>query len=418
VIHTHCECPGRTGQTLQTTHPELVVDWTRYLTPKAHSRIAAGSSPVRNNNTFECAAALTEATRRLVCNRLAWKWMFNSCHLDCWLVVQLSFFGALVGTCPDVLSDAAVAATPAMSRLIKVLAVAGQKNQDKLKMAYWAMEIEEYRGGTRKVRRTFRQPDVYQGHADWMKSSCKSTSGLDLVSVTIGLRQVCGNKKHTRTQKRTRSLTSVPVDDYWYSLPDSWGGRVIEGRWSFNNSSKMAHTSMSDVMHTLLGRSDGETMECKICTKDEPQSVYQATWNKDVREARMPVCLELEVDPGQTIPANDKLDVGGLEYTLLSVVFANGGHFNCNVMLDGRWYHYDGLGMVLEDGTTHLLRRIDSMKDNYMTPPQGEGQYTPISYRYMRMENTTLSPVKLPDQGSVPTDVQFNNMWRLLQDGY
>ena len=40
-----------------------------------------------------------------------------------------------------------------------------------------------------------------------------------------------------------------------------------------------------------------------------------------------------------------KFTIGRTTYTLYAVVFSDGGHFHCTLLLNGNWYRYDDLGI-------------------------------------------------------------------------
>jgi hypothetical protein len=177
---------------------------------------------------------------------------------------------------------------------------------------------------------------------------------------------------------------------------------------------------------SVLGRSDGETTTCPECATNEPGSNYQVRTMKQPQHASLPLTIKFVVDPGQTIGAEPELCIGGHTYKFMSVVFGNGVHFKCNVVLNDTWYHYDGMGMPsLEQDASDFpliprMARIDRNLDTHMTPPPPASGYTPISYRYVRKNAGHLQPVEIHDSEVefIPQEQQFTSMWRLLVNGY
>ena len=139
--------------------------------------------------------------------------------------------------------------------------------------------------------------------------------------------------------------------------------------------------------------------------------MYQITWNKAPDHSRLPISLDFEVDPQL------QFSTGGIEYTLLAVVFGNSKHYTCNVKLDHDWYHYDGLQIhtCAIDDRPALPMMIPITKGNHMTPPPTpDVGYTPTAYRYMRTKSTSLALTPLTDVPSLQSERQFGSMWRLV----
>ena len=61
-------------------------------------------------------------------------------------------------------------------------------------------------------------------------------------------------------------------------------------------------------------------------------------------------------------------------YSLLAITYGNGGHFNCNMKIQGSWYLYDGLREYHSAGTG--LQKLCSPK-----PRQGYRQNYVLYYR-------------------------------------
>jgi hypothetical protein len=287
-------------------------------------------------------------------------------------------------------------------------------------MAYWVMEIEEYQGGTRKARKEFKNVVDYHIHEDNMAREMNHEGVMKLSTLLIGLNPTCSNPNHTDMRVMQRHKRVISVDDFWYTLPDDWNRKSIgKGRWKMDQSYQVAHRNLSDVLGSLIGRSDGETTNCKICSEREPGSTYQIHWQKDPRFTLLPLALNFVVDPHQTVPAEEVISFGGENYTLMSVVFGNGAHFKCNVLFRKTWFHYDGMGITNDNGPKERMVRIDTRDTtDHMTPPAPAEGYNPIAYKYIRTDPKTLDSVIIKDLESVPSDKQFNNMWRLLLTGY
>jgi len=174
-----------------------------------------------------------------------------SCHLDCWLMVELSFFSALAVE-TKLLTDDVVLQSPALVKLFKVLLAVGTKNQDIYKMAYWAMEIEEYEGGSPTARRSFGRCLDYMCHASFLNSSLRETCNLDLGGTHIGLAPSCTNPQHPVPPIIVRFAGPGMVDKVagqWYSLPDEWNRtKDANQKWHMNTCHSHPHPCMADVL--------------------------------------------------------------------------------------------------------------------------------------------------------------------------
>jgi hypothetical protein len=205
----------------------------------------------------------------------------------------------------------------------------------------------------------------------------------------------------------------------WYSLPDAWNPSMDANRkWHTSTCHAHDHTCMADIMNTLLGRSDGETTNCRKCNAGTGM-MFQLTWTKTPQYSSLPLSLELELDPTLDIPAELEFEVGGIRYILVGVVFGNTGHFTANIVLSNAWWHYDGIQLVacaMDDLPAIPLFTLIKEGDDHMTPPPCNGQspYKPIAYRYMRTGASSLAPLQVLTCEDVPRDRQFNNMWRLV----
>ena len=407
-------------------HPEFAFS-DEYILPTAMQKLYFRSNP-RLDDSYFVAAALQKCLDVVISMRNPWTWCANSCHLDCWLMVELSFFGRLIGSPNNsnnsLLTDDIVLNSPALKKLFKVLLMAGSDRQDKLKMWYWAMEIEEYMGGSTSARSSFASVNDYSRHGDFFASSLRDHNNLDLRSVQIGLQPICNNPTHIDIPTTSKALRTITAVDNWYTIPDDWARQKdANGRWYTTRSHARPHANISDVMETVLGRTEGETTECTECASKLHKS-FQITLQKTPSLSTLPLALEINVDPDQLVLAEPFFNIGGTKYTLLSVVFGNGAHFTCNVMLRGLWYHYDGLGMpsrqddsrgTYDNGMPDMPVLVRAYE--YMQAPPSESEddeYRAIAYRYFREGGKMLQPSPIEKPHVLPTDLQFNSMWRLF----
>jgi hypothetical protein len=414
---------GRT-KTLQQLHPEYTTDWNQTLNDRDEERLLHPAADADHRPGQVFARVLSESVDRVISGRNPWSWMVNSCHLDTWLMVELSFFGRLASSNVTPLTDQVALSSTALMKLFKVLISVGHTTQDNMKMAYWAMEIEDYQGGSRQARKTFKLPTDYQKHGEFLQIQDRRTANMNITTLSLGMKATCTNPDHTIARSVLKRVPHIPVEDYWYTLPDDWTRtKGSDGRWKTDQCHQVRHADLEDVVETLLGRSDGETSNCPTCSKTHPGTSYQISWEKYPSLSMLPLCLEYTVDPDSNVPVSEKLNIGGLEYTLLAIVFGDGGHFKCNVLLRDNWYHYDDLGFAISVPKTGnnpsppRLVRINH-PDTFSTTPPPTGGFKPISYRYIRDDISTMEPVVMPRSESITKTLQFNSMWRLLVQGY
>ena len=416
---------------LYTKYPEYEIDWTDFPPERNKAQILqlSGDEPAMlQPETYVITRLLQETLLRIVSQRAPWRWEKNSCHLDCWLMIQLAFFGHLTKHNPKAICDDFVLSNEPLKKLFQVLLSGGTPTQDNLKMGYWAMEIEEYDQGSRRARKTFGQPLMHSAHADYLQEATTSAGGPELGKLLIGTIIQCNNPLHEDSPLLQRAITHVPVDDFWYSMPDDWV-RVKDDQNHFHlpTSHQHKHEDLGDVVQTMIGRTEGETKSCNQCTVRYPGSAFQTKSVKRPDHTMMPLSLEFAVDPHQIMHAAQEITVGGLRYTLLAVVFGNNAHFTCNVKLDGVWYHYDGMGIrsaprpKQENLTYPRIPRL-VRAETILDVPDKDGankKYTPVSYRYIReTDAAALKPVYLKAVDEVHTETQFSNMWRLFVEGY
>ena len=342
-------------------------------------------------------------------------------------MVELACFGAITRD-TLLLTNSFISESPALAKLIQVLLSAGDTNtQDQLKMGYWAMEIETYHHGTTRARKSFRTPIQYGDHGHLLNAHMnKDMSEVvgdhtthDLYTTHISFAPTCSNPTHTNLATYHKKRESITIAEHWYSMPQDWT-RVREpnNKFSFPNCTYKKHTNVGDVMGTLVGRTDGETTDCKTCFEVD-RSCYQLTHYKNPNDTVVPLFLEFDIDPALTMPAEKIMTVGNDKYILMGVVFGDGNHFKCNVLMDKMWYHYDDLGMNTlkqdENKNRPAVPRMTRLarETSHMTPPELDMKYKPISFRYMRMTVEYLG-LQAVCSTTIPRDLQFNNMSRLM----
>jgi hypothetical protein len=286
-------------------------------------------------------------------------------------------------------------------------------------MAYWVHEIEEYLGGSDAARHSFGKPVDYEGHGEYMASSLSDTNNVHLRTIHIGLQPVCNNPEKHSMLPTSKKLNLITFDDNWYTVPDAWTRtKDARGRWHTPLSHARPHRSLGGVMESLLGRTEGETTECTICQSKYGKS-YQVTWEKKPATSRVPLVLEFKVDPDQKLHAEERLEFAGMTYDLVAIVFGNGRHFKCNMLLRNLWYHYDDMGMPskapaqLPAGNVPRIPRMVRAQKR-LSPPPPFGGFRPISYRYVRVGAAQVDPAVLSNDSILPNDLQFNSMWRLM----
>ena len=402
-------------------YANLAIDWTINLTAILNGRLS--TSP-----QLSMSRALAVRCKLLVENRNPWTWLNNSCHMDCWLMIELACFSQVAQT-TSLLTNRYVENSPALMKLVRVLLTAGDNNtQDNAKMAYWAMEIEDYHNGTNRYRRTFGQPICYQNHYQLLNTQMGNEEGNnepgdpvqhDLFTTHIGFAPACSNEEHVDVPKILKPRNVVTVSEHWYSMPQDWTRvRGPNKTFTFPTCAYVVHKSLADVAGTLIGRTDGETIDCKACYNKD-KSCYQITQIKHPETTLLPLFLEFEVDTQLTVPAQRLIKIGSTLYTLMGVVFHGNNHYICNVFLDTMWYHYDGMGLKsiaanAERGwpSAPRMTRISS-PNTFMTPPEKRQGFKPVSYRYMRKHVTSLGHQQV-QADLIPTDYQFDNMKRLM----
>ena len=413
------QCP--VGKNLTTLDSGYRQDWSVVLSEDA-SKSRQRIKPAAVDGMRYATELLRRVDSLINNTRNAWTWSDNSCHLDCWLMVELSSFEA-VARVTGLLTDDMIQSSPALTKLFKVLLSAGTPDQDVLKMSYWVMEIESYRSGSAIARKQFKCSVEYHSHAALFASALRYEHGPDLSNIHVGYEPTCNNPDHQGLDKMTRKQDYVRVDEHWYSMPDDWTRtKDADGRWHTDTCTYKLHKSLGDVLESLIGRTDGETTECVSCFKSQKLRSYQITHKKDPGGSRLPLFLLFQTDPGHKVVANETIKVGDAHYSLKAVVFGNGTHYKCNVVLNRKWFNYDGMGMrskkqhlSLDFPRVPRLARI-SAPDTFMTPPERTKDYNAIAYKYVRTAPGVMGPMDIANIDSIASDTQFNNMSRLYRD--
>jgi hypothetical protein len=406
------------------THPSYSVDW---VLPTQFGR---GASNRRQGGDPELSISrqIQVCVQQLIDKRNPWKYLNNSCHLDCWLMLELSCFGVIAHN-TLLLTNSFIAQSPSLSKLFQVLLSAGDTSeQDRLKMAYWAMEIEDYHGGAPQFRRTFEHPIQYGEHSMLLDAHMRKDvpgqpgkmNSHDLLNTYVGLTPVCTNPTHSNITPIHKRRLVLTIAEHWYSMPQDWTRvRLPNNEWLYPTCTYKPHRNFADVVGSALGRTDGETIECKSCFAKHGKT-FQITFQKNPAVTLLPLFLDFEMDPSLCLLAEQFLVIGDTKYILMGVVFGNGSHFTCNVKFQNIWYHYNSCGQLSKHQTIcdrrptlpRMTRITMNHPTNYMTPPEGDKTYHAISFRYIRkiIDTLGLQPV---DGTDLPRDLQFDNMSRL-----
>ena len=408
-----CLTSPRRTRSLYVIHPTLKLDWSvdRIELVDANGVSGRTASPPTIVTT-QFPDTLVRVVDNLLVAREPWAWTSNSCHLDSWLMVELALYDTLARR--QSFSDALVLRTPRLQRLFKVLLGVGLDGQEALRDAYWAMEIEEWRGPS--ARSTFGRTYDYDIHRQILYSDGHEGALESLTKMTVSISLSCSSPEHDNVVVK-KDVYDIQSCDAWYSMPQDSArtstGRDKKEEWRMQTVRAHQHTGPADQVATLIARSDSMLTACK-CGKG-----FVAA-SKIVNGARMPVSLAFQVFGSKT-PIPLAFTLGGLEYRLVGVVFGNTKHFICNVLLKGSWYHYDDLGLrdpVLFDGNGDGVRRPGSRLvrikgDAYLTP--GQVTYTPVTARYIRTVTDTLIPLRIPQPNTVPQEQQFKEFSMLWE---
>ena len=364
----------------------------------------------------------------------------NSCHLDVWLMEEFAMLSDMCTTEQGSLLMKNTVTGPdkdmAMARLLKVLLSIHEPDRERLKNAYWLMEIEKYNASLVMGRFA-----MYTEHATILSE--QSASRDDSVHVACDI--VCSNPLHTLEPKIGRQL--VNWIDEWYHLPAHLTrvnlGPNAEGQVQWDHEGRQGrvqHTGVKDLLFTLIARSDMRRAQCLTCISN---NVVPAPYLRSVKKplrAGLPKFLRVHVAGRMNTsahPANlepdEAFNIGEWEYELYSCIFGNQTHFISNICLGmgntmGRakgiskkvWYHYDGMGFrgqTNNAGKKYRLKKIRDPETSYWLP--WKAGYVALSYRYMRFDppgRATMAHVSpVGDESQFPTnEEQYQSMNSVL----
>ena len=166
---------------------------------------------------------MLEVVTLLLGTRDPWRWSSMSCHLDCFLMVELAFFHHLAKS--NSLQDGLVLASPPLQRLFKVLLAVGTPKQGLLRDAYWAMEIETYgKPVTYAARCRFGCSMDYDYHRDVLYAMHTSSGGVPLCTLKSTAHVSCTGTLHPGGDRiKTNSRISIQTP----SRLNSHGTRMV-----------------------------------------------------------------------------------------------------------------------------------------------------------------------------------------------
>ena len=398
----------RRTRSLYEKHLTLVQDWDTIAPARRElqrltdqSGAVPGLSTVPSAESTRYADTLLRAVESLVVHRDPWTWTKNSCHLDCWLLVELAVYNTLARR--KSFTDDLVLSSVRLKRLFKVLLEVGASNQDQLRDSYWAMEIEEYRGPS--ARADFGKVADYDLHRNLVYSD---VAVKHLTSLSLCRAESCSSPTHEDIRQCVQ-VQSIQATDSWYSMPpdNQPVQRQVDTdmQWQMPSVVEHDHADAADMIATMVARSDSQIVKCKTCS-----DLHFVSTTKVLEEVRMPISLTFNVF-GAAMPIKQTFKLGGLKYDLIGVVFGNGGHFICNVQLNGRWFSYDDLGIkyTSTQPTTQKNYLVGTTPQACASPPNAAGYATfrPVSARYLRSSTSSLDPLPFEDLTSVPTEQQF-----------
>ena len=371
-------------------------------------------------------------TNKLMSARKPYSWDENSCHLDTWLMhmIALCSLIASTGRGGSLLLDT-VRTDYAFRRLTKVLLAAGERNQNKLRDAYWLTEVEEYRAPLQMFRFTVddEHDTIIEENSDAFRDGRNS--------VGVALEFHCTNPDHEMYEGNENM--KLYLRDKWYSIPVEWCRQQDEkSNWSLAGTTEQhQHLSIEDFLQTVISRSDLEDFPCKKCSG---LGFFRISKKKIPSKALLPKVLRIATGAGAaTKPKSDHFVVGGIRYDLVGITFGNSIHFNGCIRLDKKWYQYDGMGVASSHSTSargeHRLQLIqrgadesapDAVFQTALRPfnnKPGKSPYKTLSYRYLRMPPSngvhTWDRVHPANCDNMRTDdVQFDAMNCILdRDG-
>jgi len=314
-----------------------------------------------------------EAVRRITSSRNPYNWFRQSCALDTWLMEELALVGLLCSqTGGSVFVRRVADMDKPSSRLLKVLLAAGTEQQDLLRTAYWLMEIEDWDHEGKMFADC-----GYTSHEFTLNTQSKERD----TRLGVQIQPLCTNEDHT-CAPIVRHFPTVQVKEEWFSRPDEFHRYKQDNKWVAvpRNGGTQRHANMADLLQTVVARSESESIRCDYC-----RGMHFVGSKKTPEECSLPKTIRFAADPETTLCPEEHMNFGGWIYDLFAVVFSNGGHFNGNFRLEGKWYSYDGMGFTGGDRQVLVHRPCTTTGDVPITSTftytrYGYGWWTPANH--------------------------------------
>ena len=286
---------------------------------------------------------------------MSWKWARNSCHLDTWLMSQLTLY-AWLGSSRLTDSTLLAAGDTGTQQLFRVLLGLATDERDNLRDCYWAMECCSYTmgAGMHTRCRGFGQFDAVESHEAQLAHAMPRTSSHPQRKLVTMTRKTCTNDDHNDGVK-SKALSTVYVANGWYRMPDPLAlSQLDDGSWEAGVAELIEFRNMRDVLGNYIVRQGSGLVQC-MRSECIPAQHYR-TEDKLPTETTFPWFLTFATDNGakNTVVAEHELVVAELTYTLVCVVFCNNAHFSCNFRgyPGNRWFHYDDMGSKMPRAAT------------------------------------------------------------------
>ena len=337
-----------------------------------------------------------------------WEWGNNSCHLDCYLVVQLAFWACLHLQLDEPTAKTVFRHThnqDIISAIVETLLFAGNRigredNRDNL----WK-RLEQNHADLK-----YGQMLPYTDHIMTEKLARKDGGMVDLDGFRVVKTGTCLQCQQRQVRSTGKLLTLQPV---WYTIPDTdCMTKDSTGRLTVHQPAPQRHATLGSFVAHVLTCSDGEPHRCS--NKHCPSAGMFGTVACDlipsrcVLPKRLTITVGTGMKPSQTFIAEDTFTLGNVNYKHVAVTYANASHFVSRVKFGNNWYAYNDMGLNL--GRWRRLAIIETTEKGIqeLQAPRG---YTPACYTYIRMDSTLegVSPVGLV----VKQAKQFNSMDRI-----
>ena len=342
----------RDGTKCTLKHIAESIDWGVQMAKSAATK-------TRSAQRFPSLLSRLKATHeKVTVYRQTWSWANNSCHLDTWLMTQLTLY-AWLGE--SELTDQAmlIKGDDATRKLFRVLLALGTESQDKVRDSYWAMECSTYDMGVGARGNGFHQFDTVTSHEEQLASAMPRSAANRQRKLVTMTRRSCSNEDHQDSIKN-KSMSFVYVTNGWYSMPSKENlSQTQDGSWEAGVAEHTQFRTMRDVLGNLIARQRGGLMKCmhNNCIP----ALHYRTEDKLPTETTFPWFLTFACDNGEEtfVQAEDEFSVAELTYILVCVIFCNNTHFNCNFRRPGteQWFHYDDMGSK--------MARIPSCRGNH-----------------------------------------------------